>query len=154
MTPIGLAANKQLMDTKFNMLTMKGTAVLPDSGGAVYKAAYHAYYDKIYRQLSPQKDPSDTDIYQDLAKKQLLKQNLISDLQKDAHEFASFFADAMKECLTEVSSQIDAHIKAMMINIITVTPGTTPTVLACAAGPVTGTISVNNLSPAGGITIS
>ena len=45
-TPIGLAANKQLMDTKFNMLVRKGTAQVPDTGGSVYKAAYHAYYDK------------------------------------------------------------------------------------------------------------
>lgn len=153
-TPIGLAANKQLMDTKFDMLTKKGSAKLPDSGGSVYKAAYHAYYDKLYRQIKDQKDPSDEDIYADMASKSLLKQNMITDLQNDAHEFASFFTDAMKDCLTEISSQIDAHIKSMMINIITATPGPSGTVLACAAGPVSGTIAANNLSTVGGITIS
>ena len=89
-----------------------------------------------------------------MASKGLLKQNMITDLQNDAHEFASFFADAMKDCLTEISSQIDAHIKSMMINIITAAPGPSGTVLACAVGPVSGTIAANNLSPAGGITIS
>jgi hypothetical protein len=153
-TPIGLAANKQIMDTKFNKLTMKGSAHAPDTGGTIYKAAYHAYYDKLYEQLSKHSDPTDQDIYQNLASQGLLKQNFISELQNDAHKFASFFADAMKECLDEVSTQIDTHIKSMMINITTATPGPTPTVLACATGPVTGTISVNNLSPVGGITIS
>jgi hypothetical protein len=153
-TPIGLAANKQIMDAKFSKLTMKGSAPAPDTGGTIYKAAYHAYYDKLYKQLNNQSDPTDADIYQDLTSKGLLKANIISDLQNDAHNFASFFADAMKECLDEISNQIDTHIKSMMINIVTATPGPTPTVLACAAGPVTGTISVNNLSPVGGITIS
>lgn len=154
--PIGLTANKQLMDAKFDLLTMKGSGNigLPDTGGAIYKAAYHAYYDKLYEQLSKQSDPSDTDILSDLTTKGLLKQNLIQELQKDAHNFASFFADAMKECLSEVSTQIDNHIKSMMINIIAPAPGPSGTVLACAVGPVTGSIAANNLSPVGGITIS
>ena len=153
-TPIGLAANKQLMDTKFNMLTMKGSALVPDAGGSVYKAAYHAYYDKLYEQIKDLKDPEDADIYADMASKGRLKQNIQLELQNDAHKFASFFADAMKDCLTEISTQIDTHIKSMMINITTAAPGPSGTVLACAVGPVTGTIAANNLSPAGGITIS
>jgi hypothetical protein len=152
MTPIGLAANKQLMDAKFDMLTMKGSAQVPDAGGAIYKAAYHAFYDKTAERIED--DPTDPDILADLTQKQLLKVNNIQKLQGEAHDFASFFADAMKEILDEVSSQIDAHIKAMMINVITATPGPSGTVLACGVGPVTGTVAMNNLTPAGGITIS
>ena len=154
MKPIGLAANKQLMDMSFNKLVIKGTAQVPDSGGAVYKAAYHAYYDKLKSQIDSSQDPEDSDILADMASKGLLKQDTLRSLQNDAHDFASFFTDAMKECLTEVSNQIDAHIKAMMITIIAQAPGPGGTVLACASGPVTGTIGANNLSPTGGITIS
>lgn len=152
MIPIGLEANKKLMDAKFNLLSQKGSAQVPDAGGPIYKAAYHAYYDKIVEKIED--DPDDPDILADLTSKQLLKINNIQKLQNEAHDFASFFADAMKECLDEVSTQIDAHIKSMMINIITATPGPSGTVLACAVGPVTGTIAMNNLSPTGGITIS
>lgn len=150
--PIGLAANKTLMDTKFGLLCQKGTAMIPDTGGAIYKAAYHAYYDKTAEKLED--DPTDPDVLSDLAKKGLLKVNIDQQLKEDAHDFASLFADAMKEILDEVSTQVDAHIKSMMINIITAAPGPSGTVLACGVGPVTGTVAMNNLSPAGGITIS
>lgn len=152
MIPIGLDANKKLMDAKFDLLTVKGTAQVPDTGGTIYKAAYHAYYDKVAERIAD--DPTDADLLADLASKQLLKANNIQKLQNEAHDFASLFADAMKECLEEVSNQIDAHIKSMMINIMTATPGPSGTVLACGVGPVTGTVVMNNLSPTGGITIS
>ena len=152
MIPIGLEANKKLMDAKFNLLSQKGSAQVPDAGGPIYKAAYHAYYDKIVDRIED--DPEDPDILAMLAEKQMLKVNNIQKLQNEAHDFASFFADAMGECLNEISTQIDAHIKSMMINIITAAPGPSGTVLACGVGPVTGTISMNNLSPTGGITVS
>ena len=152
MTPIGLAANKQLMDTKFGLLAQKGSAQLPDTGGAIYKAAYHAYYDKMAERIED--DPTDPDILQSLTEQQMLKVNNIQKLQNEAHDFASFFADGMKECLDEISAQIDAHIKSMMINIVTAAPGPSGTVLACGVGPVTGTVAMNNLSPTGGITVA
>lgn len=152
MIPIGLEANKKLMDAKFNLLSQKGSAQVPDAGGAIYKAAYHAYYDKIVDRIED--DPEDPDILALLAEKQMLKANNIQKLQSEAHDFASFFADAMKECLDEISTQIDAHIKSMMINIITATPGPSGTTLVSPVGPVTGTVAMNNLSPTGGITIS
>lgn len=153
-TPIGLAANKQIMDAKFKKLTMKGSPQYPDTGGTIYKAAYHAYYDKLYEQLSNQTDPTDPDVYEQVASSGMLKANIVAGLQKDAHNFASLFADAMKECLDEVSTQIDAHIKSMMINIVTPAPNpSNGTVLACSVGPVTGSIAANNISSSGGITI-
>jgi hypothetical protein len=154
MIPIGLEANKKLMETQFDMLSMKGTAMAPDTGGAIYKAAYHAHYDKAYERLMETNDPDDADIKADLATKGMLKMDNIKNLQNESHEFASFFADAMKECLDEIANQIDSHIKSMMINIITTAPGPSGTVLACGVGPVSGTIAMNNMSPTGGITIS
>jgi hypothetical protein len=152
MIPIGLEANKKLMDAKFDLLSQKGSAQLPDTGGAIYKAAYHAYYDKMAERIED--DPTDPDILASLAEKQMLKVNNIQKLQGEAHDFASLFADAMKECLDEISTQIDAHIKSMMINVVTAAPGPAGTVLACGVGPVSGTIAMNNLSAAGGITVS
>lgn len=151
MTPIGLAANKQLMDNKFNLLVREGSAMMPNTGGTIYKAAYHAYYDAIKKKMDNSGSCSDADIAPlvDAQKKEAEIQ-----LQNEAHDFAKLFNDAMKECLQEISDQIDAHIKSMMINIITAAPGPSGTVLASAVGPVSGTISVNNLTPTGGITIS
>ena len=153
MTPIGLAASKTAMDTKFNLLTKKGTAQVPDAGGAIYKAAYHAYYDKIAEFIGD--DPTDPDILSTLSQQGKLKVNNIKNLQNDAHEFASLFADAMKECLDEVSNQIDSHIKSMIINITTPVPNpTTGTTLIAGSIPVTGSVVMTNTLSTGGITVS
>lgn len=153
MTPIGLAANKQLMDTKFDMMVLEGTAQVPDAGGTIYKAAYHAYYDIAKRQIdeASKADCDDVDLAPMFESERIKAEN---QLREDSHAFAKLFNDAMKECLSEISNQIDAHIKSMMITVAAPAPGPGGTALVCATGPVTGTIGANNLSPAGGITIS
>jgi hypothetical protein len=139
-----LSVNKPLMDTKFSMLVKKGTAKMPDSGGAIYKAAYHAYFDKTYDRLMETSDPSDTDLYDDLRSKKMLKSDNIDKLRDDAHDFASLFADAMDEILKEVSSQVDAHVKALANGMtITMLPQGIATVVS-PMGPCTGSMVIKN----------
>jgi hypothetical protein len=145
-----LSTNKQIMDSKFDMLSKKGSAAAPDTGGAIYKAAYHAYYDKTYERINATEDPTDEDIKADLASRGMLKQNNIEKLKNEAHEFASLFADAMKECLDEISTQVDQHIKAAQINIVI--PALTPTIVS-PTGPCTGSLIISE-STGAQITIS
>ena len=140
-----LSVNKNVMDSKFDMLSKKGSATAPDTGGAMYKAAYHAYYDKTYERLMKTEDPDDADLKADLASKGLLKKDNIEKLQKEAHEFASYFADAMKECLDEISTQVDQHIKSAQINITI--PALTPTIIS-PTGPCTGSLIISEMTGA------
>lgn len=142
--PIGLAANKQLMDAKFDLLTAPQT-------GAIYKAAYDAYYNVASSALNSAGTTADSDLLPVLNAQ---KQATELQLKADANKFAMDFCEGMKEMLDEISKQIDAHCKSMIINIMAPTPGPCGTVLACGVGPVTGTIGANNLSPAGGITVN
>ena len=142
--PIGLAANKQLMDAKFDLLTVPQT-------GAIYKAAYDAYYNVANSAMKMAGTTGDVDLLPVLNAQ---KQATEIQLKADANKFAMDFCEGMKEMLDEISKQIDAHCKSMIINIMAPTPGPSGTVLACGVGPVTGTIGANNLSPAGGITVN
>lgn len=146
MVPIGLAANKQLMDAKFKLLTVPQT-------GEMYKAAYDAYYNLASAALNAANNSSvnDTDLAPVV---EAQKQATELQLKADANKFAIDLCDGISKMLEEVSKQIDAHCKSMIINILTPAPGPGGTVLACAVGPVTGTVGANNLSPAGGITVS
>lgn len=145
MTPIGLTANKQLMDASFKQLTTPHV-------GDMYKAAYDAYYNLAKAAFDEaDSNTDDTDLAPTLAENKI---KMEQKLKTDADKFATDLCSGLSKCLEEVSKQIDAHIKSMMINIIAPTPGPSGTVLACGVGPVTGTIGANNLTPAGGITIS
>ena len=144
-TPIGLEANKQLMDNKFRLLT--------NETGNMYKAAYDAYYNLASKSINALNvnDVDDSDLAPIVNAK---KQEMETQLKADANQFAKDLCSGISEVLNEISMQIDAHCKSMIINIITTTPGASGSVLASPVGPVTGTIAANNLSPAGGITIS
>lgn len=155
MTPIGLTANKKLMDASFQALSRPGTGSTntPD-GGTIYNTIFKMYFDPKYELLKDTTDPEDADVKAKMASEGRLKNDNINKLRKESHEFAEAVSNMMKECLDEISKQIDAHIKSMMINIMAPTPGPCGTVLAGATGPVTGTIGANNLTPVGGINIS
>lgn len=143
--PIGLAANKQLMDTKFNMLTTPQV-------GDMYKAAYNAYYNLAKAAFDASDSKVDNADLKPIVEAK--KAEMEMQLKSDANSFATDLCDGISKMLEEISNQIDAHIKSMMINVITAAPGPSGTVLACGVGPVSGTIAMNNLSPAGGITVS
>ena len=144
--PIGLAANKQLMDTQFDLLTAPQV-------GDMYKAAYDAYYNLASAALKQSTSISISD--SDLAPEaQKLQKQIEVQIKKDSDKFATDLCDGISKMLDEIAKQIDAHCKAMIINIIAPAPGPSGTVLACAVGPVSGTVAANNLSPAGGITVS
>lgn len=138
-----LSTNKPKMDKAFKELCKKGSAENPDSGGAIYKAAYHAYYDKTKEKL-PTADPEDSDLKNVLIEKSATTNHIDKQLKDDSHEFASLFADAMDEILIEVSTQIDAHIKSIDFTLVEPVPNiTSGTALVTAAGPATGSISIN-----------
>lgn len=143
--PIGLAANKQLMDVQFDLLTAPT--------GDMYKAAYDAYYNLASAALKQSTDIniSDSDLAPEAKK---LQKQVEIQIKNDSNKFATDLCDGISKMLDEVAKQIDAHCKAMIINIMTTAPGASGTVLACGVGPVTGTVAANNLSPAGGITVS
>lgn len=143
--PIGLSANKTLMDQKFNMLTAETT-------GALYKAAYNAYKNIQQKAMDAADSSVDDEDLSPVADAQ--KQALNNKIEQDSKDFASDFCEGFSEMLKEISTQIDAHIKSMIINVLAVTPGPSGTALACGVGPVTGTISANNLTPTGGLTVS
>lgn len=135
-----LSVNKPIMDAKFSMLSKKGTADAPDTGGAIYKAAYHAFFDKTYDRLKKTSDPTDLDLYESLKTNNMLKDDNIKKLKEEAHDFASFFADAMDEILKEISSQVDSHIKSASINISV--PALLPTIIS-PMGPCSGSLSIS-----------
>jgi hypothetical protein len=146
-TPIGLAANKTLMDNKFKMLTN------PTMKGNMYDCAYQAYKNLCESAMknSDIGAVSDADI-SPLAN--AANAEAKQKIEQDSKKFAEDICKGMDKVLEEISTQIDAHIKAMMITIMAPTPGPSGTVLACGVGPVSGTIGANNLTPTGGITIS
>lgn len=143
--PSGLEFNKTLMDQKFNSLTAETT-------GALYKAAYNAYKNLQQKSMDAADSNVEDEELSSLASTQ--KQTLNNKIEQDSKDFANDFCEGFSEMLKEISTQIDAHIKSMIINVLAVTPGPSGTVLASPVGPVTGTVSANNLSPTGGITIS
>ena len=140
-----LATNKPLMDAKFDMLVKKGTALAPDVGGAIYKAAYHAYLDNSLKKIDSV-SCSDDDL-KPLVKAETEKAKI--ELKNEAHDFAVFFADAMSEILKEISTQIDSHIKSAQIDITT---PVLPTVTS-PMGPCSGTLTISKMTGAN-ITIS
>lgn len=142
--PIGLEANKQLMDAEFDLLTTAQT-------GAIYKAAYDAYYNVAKSALSRSGTSIDSDL---IATVDTEIQKTELQLREDANKFATDFCNGISTMLDEIAKQIDAHCKSMIINVMTAAPGPSGTVLACGVGPVTGTIAANNLSPTGGITVN
>ena len=135
-----LATNKPLMDAKFDMLVKKGSAMTPDIGGAVYKAAYHAYIDNSLKKLE-NTSCSDEDLAP-LVKAEIEKAK--NELRNEAHDFASLFTDAMSECLKEISTQIDTHIKSAQIDITT---PVLPTVIS-PMGPCSGTLTISSITGA------
>lgn len=145
-TPIGLAANKVIMDQKFGSLTKPQV-------GEMYNAAYNAYKNLASAALlvSDDSENKDPDLLPMIAKQRAAAKNQI---EIDANKFAKDLCDGISTMLNEIATQIDAHCKSMVINIITTTPGPSGTVLTGATGPVTGTIAANNLTPTGGITVN
>ena len=144
MTPIGLTKHKNDMQNAFRSL-------VESEDGAIYRAAYNAYYNIAINAFEKSNDVDDPDLQNIVSVEREKCKNAIADTSK---KFAEDFCEGMKECLDVIADQIDAHIRSMQINIMTMTPGSTATVLTTAVGPVTGTIEMNNISPTGGITIA
>ena len=144
--PIGLDANKSLMDMKFSELTIPKT-------GKMYDAAYQAYFNLANTSLNDsdanQVDSTEADLSLIV---ETSKAQAKLKIEQDATKFATDFCKGIDEVLKEISKQIDAHVKALQINVNTPTPGPSGTVLTSPLGPCTGTIILSNVTPTGGIT--
>lgn len=144
MTPVGLTKHKNDMQNAFRSL-------VESEDGAIYRAAYNAYYNIAIEAFDNGDDVEDEDLQAIVSAEREKCKVAISESSK---KFAEDFCEGMKTCLEVIAEQIDEHIRSMQINVMTATPGPTGTVLATAAGPVTGTIELNNISPTGGISIA
>lgn len=141
--PIGLSANKSLMDNSFKQLIIDNNGI---NNGVMFDAAYNAYFEinKKYLEEAQDVEIVDADLKPLIDAK--LKESE-EQLKSDARAFAKTLCGGIEEVLKEISKQIDAHVKALKIEVKAPTPGPSGTTLSSPLGPCAGTIILSNLTP-------
>lgn len=128
-----LAVNKPLMEAKFSQMLM-------DETGMLYKAAKEAHYAASKYTYDTQRKEYNAGIDSRIEPMGDADFKTKKQWEDTAKEFAKMFVKTLKDAGFDstLADEIDKHVKSIepMVSLIVPTHGA----LACAAGPVTGTL--------------